>query len=311
MVTGGISGVVLARRGGAYRVRAGDTTVEATLRGRLKLDHTGGVLVGDEVELARHPGGAVTIERVLPRRSLLQRRMPGKRRGVRAIAANIDQAVVVGAAEAPAWDSLLMDRFLAVVAANRLPALLLVNKCDLAPDAARRVALLYRSAGYTVLETSARAGHGLADLAGRLEGRVSVFTGPTGVGKSSLLNALKPGLGLRTRAVSARSRAGRHTTVAAEMVPFGRSGYVVDTPGLHDVGLWGLDPQEVEAAFPDVARFACDCRFDNCRHFEEPECAVRAACERGDVAPTRLASYRQLLAEAIEASRPWSRSREP
>ena len=198
-----------------------------------------------------------------------------------------------------------MDRFLAVAEANGLPAILVVNKCDL-NGSADVVAAPYRAAGYTVLLTSALDGTGLDALRAQLEGRESVFTGPTGVGKSSLLNALQPGLRLRTGAVSEGPGTGRHTTVAADMHPFGASGFVVDTPGLRDIGVWGLEPQEVAAAFPEFSRFSGECRFDNCRHLEEPECGVVRAAEAGVLAATRLASYRQLLAEAREASRPWA-----
>ncbi len=138
---------------------------------------------------------------------------------------------------------------------------------------------------------------------------VSLFTGPTGVGKSSLLNALQPGLRLRIGSVSPRSQGGRHTTVAAEMHPFGKKGFVVDTPGLRDIGLWGLDPADVEAAFPEISRVATGCRFDDCRHMREPGCAVVAAVTDGVIAESRLTSYRRLLDEVMLAARPWSQGR--
>jgi ribosome biogenesis GTPase len=153
--------------------------------------------------------------------------------------------------------------------------------------------------------TSVPHGLGIPDLRERLHGRVSLFTGPTGVGKSSLLNALVPGLRLRTGDLSQRTRTGRHTTVGAEMHPLGADGFVVDTPGLRDIGLWGLEPQEVMGAFPEFAALPA-CRFDNCRHRGEPGCQVAAAAEGGTLAPSRLQSYRRLLAEAELASRPWA-----
>ncbi len=156
-----------------------------------------------------------------------------------------------------------------------------------------------------MLLTSALQGTGLDRLGRCLAGRVSLFTGPTGVGKSSLLNELVPGLSLRTAPVSRRSRGGRHTTVAAEMHPLSEDGFVVDTPGLRDIGLWGLEPLEVAAAFPELIRHASSCRFDNCRHLEEPGCAVADAVAAGTLSATRHASYRKLLAEAARAARPW------
>jgi ribosome biogenesis GTPase len=297
-------GLILSRIGGRYRVWLDGRPTDAVLRGRMKHRRTEHVLVGDRVRLDPHGDEAATIEEVLPRRTLLQRRSPGRARGVRPVAANVDRVVVVGAARQPDWDPLLIDRFTAVAEANHLPVVVVINKVDLDPAAAA-LGDPYRAAGYEVLMTSARLPLGLEALEQALAGRVSLFSGPTGVGKSSLLNALMPGLRLRTADVSPRSHAGRHTTVAAEMHPFRDDGFVVDTPGLRDIGLWGLEPLEVGAAFPELAELGA-CRFDNCRHLEEPGCAVRAAVEAGTVSASRYASYRRLLAEAGVAARPWA-----
>jgi len=283
--------------------------VDATLRGHLKRGERQQVLVGDSVRLEVHEDGSCTIEETLPRRSLLKRRMPGRVRGVRAVAANIDQVVVVGAARHPDWDFQLMDRFTSVAAANDLPLLVVVNKCDLVedPDA---FGAPYAHAGYPVVYTSVPERRGLEELHVRLKGSTSLLAGPTGVGKSSLLNALVPGLRLRTSEVSAKSRSGRHTTVAVELHAFGSDGFVADTPGLRDIGMWGLDPRAVMAAFPEIASLADGCRFDDCRHLQEPACAVVAAVARGALAATRLESYRRMLEEAQSASRPWTTGRD-
>jgi ribosome biogenesis GTPase len=297
--------VVLARVGGRYAIWSDGRVWDAVLRGRMKHRRAETVLVGDRVVLANVADPPATIESVLPRRSLLQRRSPGRARGERAVAANLDQVVVVGAARMPDWDPFLMDRFTAVAEANHLPVSVVINKGDLAPEAAT-LGEPYRQAGYGVLVTSVVSGAGIVELRLLLGAHVSLFTGPTGVGKSSLLNALVPGLRLRTGDVSPRSHAGRHTTVAAEMHPCLDGGFVVDTPGLRDIGLWGLRPQDVSEAFPDVRRHGADCRFDNCRHCEEPRCAVRGAVEAGMLASSRYGSYRKMLEEAEAAARPWA-----
>lgn len=294
----------MSKAGGIYKVYIGREVLEATLRGRFKQQDKKRILVGDRVSLIEHEDGSRTIEGVSERKSLLRRRSPGKSSGERIVAANIDQVVVVGAALRPDWNPHLIDRFIAVAEANDLEILVVVNKCDLVDDASQ-LGVPYIAAHYPVILTSVPTSRGLEALRTRLDSCVSLFSGPTGVGKSSLLNALQPGLSLRTAEVSAKSGAGRHTTVAAEMHPFGTAGFVVDTPGLRDIGLWGLEPDEVEAAFPEFLELAGRCRFDNCRHLEEPGCVVLKAIQKGDLARSRHESYRQLLDEAYRAARPW------
>jgi ribosome biogenesis GTPase len=295
----------MSKTGGIYKVFVDHRVFEATLRGRFKQQDKTRILVGDHVILSLHEDGGRTIEEIADRETVLRRRAPGKTRGEREIAANLDQVVVVGAAREPDWSPHLIDRFLAVAEANSLDIVVVVNKSDL-HDRADHLAGPYKAAGYPVIVTSVPHRSGLEALRARLQYRVSLFSGPTGVGKSALLNALQPGLRLRTAEVSAKSGAGRHTTVAAEMHLFGDSGFVVDTPGLRDIGLWGLEPEEVAAAFPEFSPFAVECRFDNCRHLEEPGCRVLEAVESGLLARSRHESYTQLLEEAQRASRPWS-----
>jgi ribosome biogenesis GTPase len=239
---------------------------------------------------------------VVSRRSLLQRRSPGRGGSARPIAANVDQVVVVGSASRPAWDPHLMDRFIAVAEASGLTSLVLLNKADLDPEAESRL-VPYRDAGYSALTTSVVDGRGLEALRSRLSRQVSLFTGPSGAGKSSLLNRLAPGLRLRTGEVSARAGTGRHTTVSAEMHPIPDQGFVVDTPGLRDIGLWGVSPADVSRAFPEIQRLGAGCHFADCRHLTEPRCAVVAAVEQGKLNPGRLESYRRLLEETTPGFR--------
>ncbi|MEE8134269.1 MAG: ribosome small subunit-dependent GTPase A [Gemmatimonadales bacterium] len=294
----------MSKIGGIHRVDIGGEQVEVRLRGRLKQGPSR-ILVGDIVTMATHDDGSLTIERIEPRSSVLKRRAPGKKRSARAIAANLDQVIVVGAAQDPRWDARLMDRFVVVAEANDLPTTVVVNKADLVDDASV-LAAPYEAAGYETVITSVTETRGIDELAKHLRGRVSLFTGPTGVGKSSLLNVLQPGLHLRTAPVSKKSRGGRHTTVAAEMHPLSDGGFVVDTPGLRDIGLWGIEPSEVANAFPELRERLGDCRFDDCRHLTEPGCAVQAAANAGELNASRLESYRALLHEAIEAAPLWA-----
>ena len=292
---------MLSLVGGDYRVFCEDDVIVASIRGRLKRTGRDRVLVGDIVTVEVHRDGSATIEEVAERRSLLRRRTPGKVRGIRLVAANVDQVVVVGSAESPRWNPQVMDRFVVVAEASQLPVLVVVNKADLVEDA-RALAATYLNVGYGVVVTSVPEAVGIDALRRELVGKVSLFTGSTGVGKSSLLNAVQPGLQLRIGELSSGGRSGRHTTVAAEMHPLDGGGFVVDTPGLRDIGLWAVDPTEVSAAFPEFLPFISGCRFDDCRHLHEPDCAVVAATTRGDISEARLRSYRTLLEEAMEAA---------
>ncbi len=293
-------GVVRKTGGGIYEVRLDtDDVVPARLRGHLKLEQRTGsaIVVGDRVQLRAHADGSWTIEHVEPRASELARRSPGGGRGARVIVANVDQVVVVLAAARPEPHLRMLDRFLVLCEANYLPAVIVVNKLDLvsAEELAARFAP-YAAAGYPLLFTSVLTGIGVEHVRALLHGRTSVLTGPSGVGKSSLLNALEPGLALRTGAVSEAVAKGQHTTVAAELVPLAGGGYVADTPGLRELGLWAVPLEELDTFFPEFEPFLRSCRFtSSCTHTHEPDCAVRDAVADGRIAAVRYDSYCALL----------------
>ena len=302
------TGVVLARTGSTYRVHTDTGEVTAVLRGKLKHRDDDRVVAGDVVDLELQSDGHATISGVRRRKSVLARRAAGERKPrAQPIAANVDQVVVVASVRSPEPSPRFLDRFLVIAAANRIPAVIVLNKVDLDRTALDRLLERYTPAGYQVLATSVRLPEGLAAFRDLLRGRESVLAGQSGVGKSSLLNALDPGLNLRIGEISAKWDTGKHTTRAALVVPLAGGGYVVDTPGLREVGTWGIDPELLAVCFPEFRRFLDQCRFDNCRHLAEPGCAVRDAAEQGAFDADRLVSYQRLYEEVSVPS--WSSDR--
>jgi ribosome biogenesis GTPase len=295
-------GIVLQGTGGVWQVRgASGETRAVSLRGRLKKESGDAIklAVGDDVVLERDDrDSSWVITEILERRSKLARRAPGGGRGERVIAANIDQVVVVFAAANPEPHPRMLDRFLVIAEGNDLKARIIINKIDLVDvDATRARFADYTRAGYPLHFTSVKRGDGLEEVRGTLADRVSVLSGPSGVGKSSLMNTLFPGLNLRVGEISESVNKGRHTTVGAMLHPLPGGGAVVDTPGLREVGMWGLDPAALDVCFPELRPYLDQCRFRDCTHAVEPGCAVRAALEAGEISRARWESYLKLRAE--------------
>lgn len=318
------AGLVLSGTGGVWRIAMpGGEVVEAALRGRLKRSDYGRreggsirrstveasdrvlkLAVGDAVRLERDArDGAWAIAEIFPRRSVLARRAPGGGHGERILVANVDQVVIVFAAAKPEPHPRMLDRFLVIAEGNELAARVVVNKVELVGErAAREVFGVYERAGYPVHYTSVKADIGLGELREALSGRTSVLTGPSGVGKSSLINALYPGLNLRVGEISESVNKGRHTTVGGSAHPLPGGGYVMDTPGLREVGMWALPPESVGHCFPELRSLLGHCRFGDCTHSVEPGCAVREAVDRGEVSADRYDSFLTLRAEMEEAA---------
>lgn len=284
------SGVVIKAYGGFCYVQVEDGSIlECVLRGRLRSQ--GQVLVGDRVTLK--PTGTKTgvVEEVKPRRNCLQRPP----------VANVDRAVVVFAWRDPRPNPLLLDRILIQVHAAGVVPLVCFNKADLGGEEAEKLIRIYREAGYHLLATSAKEGTGLNSLREVLQAGVSVLAGPSGVGKSTLLNALVPGLALKTGEVSARIGRGRHTTRHVELLPLPGGGWVADTPGFSSLFLPVLVREELSYFYPEFQQFAPGCQFAGCLHYKEPGCAVKKAVyEDLAIAPLRYENYLKLLAEVIE-----------
>lgn len=298
-----LTGLVLEREGGTFRVATERGEVSAVLRGKAKRDRYDRVVVGDRVTLdAGDAQGTFGIAGVAARRNLLERRTPS-RRANRPVAANLDRVFVVTAAADPHPVPQLMDRLCAIAEANEIAVAIVINKCELAPAA--ELTATYRKAGYEVYPVSARSGMGLDTLFAELRGKESLLTGASGVGKSTILNKLQPGLRLRTGEVSEKNRRGKSTTVAAVLVPLPGGGWLVDTPGFSEVGLWGIEPRELARCFPEMREEIDRCKFADCTHRGEPGCAVRAAVDAGRIAQARYESYLTLLAELRDAPRDW------
>jgi len=294
-------GTVFVVQGGRYQVGLDSgSLVEASLRGRLKtMARTGDrVVIGDRVRVAGAGDGGLTIEEVLPRVAELVRRGPGGR-GPKILAANLDHLVVVTSSVSPDVTPELVDRLLVVGESGDVPTTLVVNKLDLpgGVERAAPIAELYGGIGYPVILTSAMTGRGLDRLREVICTGASALVGPSGVGKSTLLNALEPGLDLRVGELSPKIRRGRHTTVTSRLLPLGCGGRVADTPGFGDVGLWGVEKGDLDRFFPDFEPYLPECRFRGCSHVHEPGCAVQAAVEAGGVDEGRYRSYRTLREE--------------
>lgn len=296
-------GTVHETGGGVYAVVLEDgERIEASLRGRLrqKRRRGGRVVIGDHV-LVSDEGGPWTIDSVEERVTELVRRGRGGRApGI--LAANLDRVFTVVALRGPPATVQLIDRMLVLVESSGMHPVLVLNKTDLegASASADDFTHLYETVGYQVFCTSAETREGLDSLLEEICSGSSAFIGPSGVGKSSLLNALDPKLRLRTAALSRKTGTGRHTTVSSRLITMTCGGLVADTPGFGDVGLWAVRPDEVADCFPEFAQYADDCRFRTCTHLHEPACAVRQAMESGRIFASRHASYVTLHAEAEE-----------
>jgi len=301
-----LEGVVIKSHSGFFTVKTDEGEFVCQIPGRLKFERklTNLVAIGDRVTISPLPDNKGMIESVAERESVLSRARPAA--GVRSLdaereqvlVANPDPVVFVFAVARPAPSLRMLDRFLVVAEMNELPAVICANKIDLVePGEAQALFGLYEQIGYPVLYTSAKTGAGIDELRDQLTGKISVLTGPSGVGKSSLLNALQPGLGLQVRSVSESTEKGLHTTRNAEMFPLEGGGYVADTPGIRGLALFDVEPEELDGYFREIAPLVSQCQFSDCTHTHEPKCAVKAAVADGRVSAERYDSYLRLREE--------------
>jgi ribosome biogenesis GTPase len=282
---------------GFYTVQTDQGAVVCQLRGRLKKHRSAGdiIALGDHVRIQLQNDGTGSIEEIAPRQTALVRSAPTARGVYRQVLlANPDQAVFVFACAQPEPHLRMLDRFLIVSEQQGIPPLVVANKLDLATSDVIKKFETYPPLGYPVVFTSARTGQGIDELRERLVGKLSALAGPSGVGKSSLLNAVQPELGLAVREVSQATEKGRHTTVIRQLFPLEAGGYVADLPGMRMLSLWDIQPEELDGYFPELRGLVQDCLYNDCNHQNVPGCAVIEAVNRGTVSPERYESYLRL-----------------
>ena len=293
-----VPGWVSRFQSGFYTIQTEQGKVVCVLRGRLKRRTIQGdvISIGDHVQISLLSDGTGAVEAIEPRHSELVRLDPTPRGDFRQILlSNPDQLIAVFACTQPEPHLRMLDRFLVIAEKQRLKAMIVANKVDLIGlRNAKKIFGVYPPLGYPVIYTSAKEEIGLKEFQKALVGKISALAGPSGVGKSSLLNAIQPGLGLAVREISAWNDRGRHTTVVREMFPVDGGGFVADLPGLRKLSLWDTEPEELDGYFPELRVLVSKCQFNDCTHFEEPGCAVIKAVEEGTVSAERYESYVRL-----------------
>lgn len=309
-------GLVVRNTGSWYTVKTDDgQQIDCKIKGNFRLKgirSTNPVAVGDRVEIVPNQEGTAFITAIGERRNYIIRKSPNLSKQSHIIAANVDQAMLVVTVNRPQTSTTFIDRFLASAEAYRVPVVLVFNKTDILDDDERRyqdmMVALYENIGYECRAVSAATGSGIDGLRGLLAGKITVLSGNSGVGKSTLINSILPGANLRTSEISDAHNTGMHTTTFSEMLPLPAAdgdaasggGYIIDTPGIKGFGTFDMEPEELTGYFRDIFHFSKDCRFNNCTHRHEPGCAVLRALEEHYIAASRYQSYLSMLDDKDE-----------
>jgi len=294
-----LNGLVTRLQAGFYTVQVDDREITCRLRGRHKKNRLNEdiVAVGDRVEIHLLKDGSGVIEEIQPREKIFFRMAPSARGDYKQILlANPDQVMLVFSCADPEPSLRMLDRFLVITEKQDIPVVIVANKVDIVGiRAARKLFAEYPQIGYEILFTSAKKKRNIDKLKKCLTGKISALSGPSGVGKSSLLNQVQPNLGLSIgRLKKTSSKKGRHTTVVRQLFPLDEGGFVADMPGLRSLSLWDTEPEELDGYFPEIRGLVADCRFNDCSHINEPDCAVKQAVEDGKISPQRYDSYVRL-----------------
>lgn len=299
-----MNGLVIKNTGSWYVVHTADgQEVNCKVKGNFRLKGirtTNPVAVGDEVSISVNPDGNAFITAIAPRRNYIIRRASNLSKESHILAANVDRAFLVVTLVHPTTSTTFIDRFLATAEAYRVPVTLVINKVDLLADDESRelldaVRYLYSSIGYDVVEVSAKTGEGFDELSCRLTGLVSLFSGNSGVGKSTIINRLLPDLNLKTASISDIHDTGMHTTTFSEAFPLPGRGWIIDTPGVKGFGTIDFERHEIAHFFPEIFEVSHGCRYGDCTHTNEPGCAVLEAVADSHISQSRYASYLSIL----------------
>lgn len=301
--------LIIKNTGSWYVARTDDgTEIDCKIKGNFRLKgirSTNPIAVGDRVNISVNESGTAFITDILPRKNYIIRRASNLSKESHILASNLDQALLIVTLSHPTTSLTFIDRFLATAEAYRVPAIIVINKIDLLTEPEDielldAVSYLYKSIGYKVVTTSAKTGAGIGALRSLLRGKTTLISGNSGVGKTTLINDLIPGLDLRTAAISEVHDTGTHTTTFSEMfqLPGDGGGYLIDTPGVRGFGTIEMDEYEASHFFPEIFKIGADCRFNNCTHTHEPHCAVIKALEEGLIAQSRYTSYLSILEDS-------------
>lgn len=303
-----MKGLVIKNTGSWYSVKTDDgQVIDSKIKGNFRLKgirSTNPVAVGDRVELITNQKGTAFISAIEDRRNYIIRKSQNLSKQSHILAANVDQAFLIVTVNHPQTSTIFIDRFLASAEAYRVPVVLVFNKTDLLTEEElhyeRMMMTLYQTIGYACYEISAATGAGIDRLIPLLQDKVTLLSGNSGVGKSTLINQILPGVNLRTAEISDAHNTGMHTTTFSEMLELPDGGYLIDTPGIKGFGTFDMEPEELTGYFKEIFKFSEGCKFNNCTHTHEPGCAVLAAVENYYIAASRYRSYLSMLEDKDE-----------